>query len=452
MGIVFVTALAMALSLFGGVVLTPVKVQAAEISDAAVDSGESDGSTEDRKSIPEKDDDENAAEETDGFSYYQVEFTYDGKQYVLPGDESVALTDILSFVGIINADGSAAGDADITAAEGSNDTLFTVEKKDGIWMATAITAFHTDEWLRVAVDGVEYEIVVTDAEYNSNVSISNLKKGDVLKPGTTILGKMQLAFEKNRHSLTESGTIVDDNIGTEEYNSLSIVIGGAAKCGTKTYYPIDEDGNHVDKWVIIHVYTYTDGQYPYFMLGGYSSIAKYSETTTSFTYDGKNKSPITDYRNVTIAGTDTAKNAGSYTTTVTPKSGCTWSDGTTGTKTVNWSILPQSLTIPTLSNTSFTYKRGTSYKPTVNDYDKNKKVYSKIQMRLKMEEDSEINVWISVDEGAWESVYRLSTHFKRTVEMPIIPRRCDKFAILITGTGYVKIESMVRCVREGTMR
>ena len=86
------------------------------------------------------------------------------------------------------------------------------------------------------------------------------------------------------------------------------------------------------------------------------------------------------------------------------------------------------------------------------EYDENKKVYSRIDMRLKMEEDSEINVWISVDEGAWESVYRLSTHFKRTVEMPIIPRRCDKFAILITGTGYVKIESMVRCVREGTMR
>ena len=306
--------------------------------------------------------------ETDGFSYYQVEFTYGGKQYVLPGDESVALTEILSDVGITNADGSAAKDDDITAAEGSDDALFTVEKTDGVWMATAITAFHTDEWLRVTVDGVEYEVVVTDAEYSSSVSISNLKQGDVLKPGTTISGNMQLAFKDNRHSLTESGPIVDDNIGTQVYNSLKIVSGGAALCGSYTYYPIDEDGNHVDKWVIIHVFTYTTGQPPYFMLGGYSSIAKYSETT-SFTYDGKNKSPITDDRNVTIAGTYSEKTAGSYTATVTPKSGCTWSDGTTGTKTVNWSILPQSLTIPTLSNTAFTYKRQTTYKPTVNDYD-----------------------------------------------------------------------------------
>ena len=82
----------------------------------------------------------------------------------------------------------------------------------------------------------------------------------------------------------------------------------------------------------------------------------------------------------------------------------------------------------------------------------NKKVYSKINMRLLMEENSEISVWISVDGGAWESVCHLSTYFKRTVELPIVPRRCDKFAILIQGTGCTKIESMARLVREGTMR
>ena len=89
------------------------------------------------------------------------------------------------------------------------------------------------------------------------------------------------------------------------------------------------------------------------------------------------------------------------------------------------------------------------------DYDEfteNKKVYSRVEMRLKMAENSEISVWISTDDGAWESIYRLSTHLKRTVEMPIVPKRCDKFAILIKGKGYSKIESMVRVMREGTMR
>lgn len=86
------------------------------------------------------------------------------------------------------------------------------------------------------------------------------------------------------------------------------------------------------------------------------------------------------------------------------------------------------------------------------EFIENKKVYSKIEMRLKMEENSEFSTWISVDNGAWESVCHLSTYFPRAVEMPIVPRRCDKFAILIKGKGYVKIESMTRVVREGTMR
>ena len=89
------------------------------------------------------------------------------------------------------------------------------------------------------------------------------------------------------------------------------------------------------------------------------------------------------------------------------------------------------------------------------DYDEfieNKKVYSIVEMRLKMSENSEFSTWISVDGGAWECVCNLDTYFPRAVEMPIVPRRCNKFAILIRGKGYVKIESMTRVVREGTMR
>lgn len=100
--------------------------------------------------------------DTTGFSYYQVEFTYGEKEYVLPGDTSVKLTDILSCVGITNADGGAATDSSITAATGSDDSLFTVKKENGVWMATAVTAFASHESLNVTVDGVEYEIVVTD--------------------------------------------------------------------------------------------------------------------------------------------------------------------------------------------------------------------------------------------------------------------------------------------------
>ena len=86
------------------------------------------------------------------------------------------------------------------------------------------------------------------------------------------------------------------------------------------------------------------------------------------------------------------------------------------------------------------------------EYSENKKVYSKILMRLQMAEQTEFSVWISVDGGAWESVCYLNTYFPRAVEMPIIPRRCDKFSILIKGRGDVKIESLTRIMREGTCR
>ena len=96
------------------------------------------------------------AVETDGFSYYTVEFTYGDLQYVLSGDAEVELTDILSAVGLeVNVE--------ITDVVGSNDDLFRPVKASGIWYIEAVNAFGSREWLKVTIDGIEYEIVVTDA-------------------------------------------------------------------------------------------------------------------------------------------------------------------------------------------------------------------------------------------------------------------------------------------------
>lgn len=100
---------------------------------------------------------------SDGFSYYTVEFTYGEKQYVMQGDSSVALTDVLSCVGITKADGNVATDSDITAVSVSDESLFSASNESGEWIVTAHQAFHTDEWMKVTVDGVEYEIKITDS-------------------------------------------------------------------------------------------------------------------------------------------------------------------------------------------------------------------------------------------------------------------------------------------------
>lgn len=113
---------------------------------------------------------------SDGFSYYTVEFTYNEKQYVMEGDSSVALTDILSYVGITRADGNAATDSDITAVSVSDESLFSASNDSGEWMVTAHQAFTSNEWMKVTVDGVEYSIVVTDdaATYQVTVNVTNL--------------------------------------------------------------------------------------------------------------------------------------------------------------------------------------------------------------------------------------------------------------------------------------
>ena len=95
--------------------------------------------------------------ETEGFSYYQVEFTYGEMQYVLPGDSEVPLQEILDYLGI---------SGNVTNVYGSNDSLFSAENRDGEWYVIAHQAFSSNEWLKVTLDGVEMdvEIVVTDAQ------------------------------------------------------------------------------------------------------------------------------------------------------------------------------------------------------------------------------------------------------------------------------------------------
>jgi len=108
---------------------------------------------------------------SDGFSFYTVEFTYETKQYVMNGDTTVALSDILSYVGLTG---------EVSAVSVSDESLFSVSKESGEWIVTAHQAFHTDEWMKVTIEGVEYEIVVTDATtYTTSQTNLGWISGDV---------------------------------------------------------------------------------------------------------------------------------------------------------------------------------------------------------------------------------------------------------------------------------
>ena len=92
---------------------------------------------------------------TDGFSYYTVEFTYEEMEYTLSGGADVALSEILNTLGL---------EGDVTATSVSNNTLFNVIEENGVLVVRSLQAFDTEEWLKVTINGVEYTIVVTDAQ------------------------------------------------------------------------------------------------------------------------------------------------------------------------------------------------------------------------------------------------------------------------------------------------
>ena len=114
--------------------------------------------------------------ETDGFSYYVVEFTYNELQYVLPGDSSIKLSEILKTLAI---------EGTVSDAEVSDETLFTVTKDEegDDWTVTALQAFSTEEWMKVTIDGTEYEITVTDSTTETTdyyyYENGEMKKGSV---------------------------------------------------------------------------------------------------------------------------------------------------------------------------------------------------------------------------------------------------------------------------------
>ena len=100
--------------------------------------------------------DDEVSAETDGFSFYTVEFTYNKLQYVMDGNTTISLSEILETLGL---------SGEVTDVEGSNDELFSASKKNGEWIVTAHQAFTSEEWMKVTINDVVYEIMVTDNPY-----------------------------------------------------------------------------------------------------------------------------------------------------------------------------------------------------------------------------------------------------------------------------------------------
>ena len=108
------------------------------------------------------------AAQTDGFSYYTVEFTYGDLEYVLQGDENIDLNEVLNYVGLSGT---------VESVSVSNSELFSVDPWNGGWLVVTKQPFDTEEWMKVTIDGTEFEIKVTDANSSFAQSGDNGKVG-----------------------------------------------------------------------------------------------------------------------------------------------------------------------------------------------------------------------------------------------------------------------------------
>lgn len=182
----------------------------------------------------EVDADEAVVVQTHGFSYYTVEFTYGIRQYVLKGDERVSLAAILEAVGI-------AVNGEITNVTVSNAELFDAVWEDGTWFVAARKPFYTEEWLKFTMDGVEYQIVVTDAvsiDYTQPRSYTDSK-------GNIYLGGYYMEVGISKHGSFGTSAAPDAAWGFH-CEKTSPDTGWTSTSGTERYgmlgLLIDEDG------------------------------------------------------------------------------------------------------------------------------------------------------------------------------------------------------------------
>ena len=84
------------------------------------------------------------------------------------------------------------------------------------------------------------------------------------------------------------------------------------------------------------------------------------------------------------------------------------------------------------------------------EYVENQKIYSKMSLRFLAQPRTKVNIYIKMDDGEWEQVRKFEYTGTGGEDVPIIPRRCDRFSIKVTGRGDCEIKSLTRRFRRGS--
>ena len=227
---------------------------------------------------------------------------------------------------------------------------------------------YNDEY--VSMTGTPYATLAGDYEIkftllNPNFAWSNKTTAPLTYSWKIMPRPIDIPIVSNTE-IIYTGEEIGPNIS---YDKENVIISGTYKTtesGTYTVTFTLKDSNQiwVDETIKPKSYTWTidriviPSEYSTFSQDG---KLEYNKKTQSPTIKGYNS----EY--CTISG-NTEIEPGTYIATITPKNGYKWSDGTIVGRTCIWTINKKQLTIPSLSNTSYTYD-GTTKTPGWNNFD-----------------------------------------------------------------------------------
>ena len=84
------------------------------------------------------------------------------------------------------------------------------------------------------------------------------------------------------------------------------------------------------------------------------------------------------------------------------------------------------------------------------EYVEDQKIYSKMSLRFIAQPRTRVNIYIKMDDGEWEQVRKFEYTGTGGESVLIVPRRCDRFSIKISGKGECEVKSLTRRFRRGS--
>ena len=276
-------------------------------------------------------------------------------------DASAALT-AASAAQTAASKAQTAADAALKAVEGFAFTINTIPSQNGT--LTYNGSEQSPTWNSFNPDALTLGGVTKGTDAGEYVATFTPKEGYKWSDETTeakevtwSIGRATIATPPSQsNTLTYTGNAQSPT--WDNYNTAQLTIGGEQSA--------TDAGNHVATFTPTKNYQWSDNTTNAKEITwsiGRATIAAVPAQSGTLTYTGSAQSPSWsnyDAEKMTLGGTTSGTNAGSYAATFTPKSNYQWSGGETTAKTVNWSIgkaagsLSLSKSSLTLNNTTKT--------------------------------------------------------------------------------------------------